>query len=211
MLAKLRTALAHAHGAEGAVPGVGVGAKNHFPTAGQLLPGVGVNDALVGGDVDAAVFLRGRKAEGVVVPVDGAAHGAQAVVAVGQGVGQGEFPHPGGPGLLENAHVGDVVGNHRVKAEPQLVFVAGSVVALQDGPGQSAPAPFLRGDGRGFAGNAFGQKYAGGVQRNHEKSLPDPPFLQRAFLNLCFNVAQNSSYEKLKMAEERICPAFSSK
>ena len=77
-----------------------------------------MDDALVGGHVDAAVFFGGGQAEHVVVLIDGAAHGAQAVVAVGQGVGHGETLEPGGPGLLDNAHVGDVVGDKGVKADP---------------------------------------------------------------------------------------------
>ena len=81
----------------------------------------------------------------MVVLVDGAAHGAQAVVAVGQGVGNGKFLHPRGPGLLDNAHIGDVVGHHGIKAHLQPLCIAAYIVGLQDLPGHGVlPGPDRR-------------------------------------------------------------------
>ena len=64
LLGQLRAALAHGHGAQGAIAGVGVGAQDHGAALGHLLPGVGVDHALVGGDVDAAVLLGGGRTYG---------------------------------------------------------------------------------------------------------------------------------------------------
>ena len=68
------------------------------PQPAIMLAGVLVDDGLVGGDVDAAVLLGGGQAEDVVVLVDGAAHGAEAVVTVGQHIGHGELLQAAGPG-----------------------------------------------------------------------------------------------------------------
>ena len=68
-----------------------------------------MNDALVGGNVNAAVFLCRGQAEDVVVLVDRAADGAKAVVAVRQRVGEWELLHAGGPRLLDDADIGDIV------------------------------------------------------------------------------------------------------
>ena len=132
---QFRAALTDGHTAVGAVPGVGVGAQNHGTGGGVPLPHVGVDDCLMGGDELAAVALGRRQAEHVVILVDGASHGAQGVVAVGEHIGQRELLHPRGPGGLDDAHVGDVVGRHGVKPDGQPVRAAGGIVGLEDGPG----------------------------------------------------------------------------
>src|SRR5699024_2060319 len=111
---QLAAALAHRHGAQCAVAGVGVGPQDHAAAAGHHLAVVAVDDGHVGRHIDAAVLVRRRQGELVVVLVDGAAHRAQRVVAVGQHVGHGELVHAGGAGGLDDAHVGDVVAGHRV-------------------------------------------------------------------------------------------------
>ena len=83
----------------------------------------------------ASVLFRGGQAKDVVVLVDGATHGTQRVVAVGEHIGQRELLHSGGPGSLNDAHIGDVVGRHSVEADLELVRIAGSVMGLEDGPG----------------------------------------------------------------------------
>ena len=84
------------------------------------------------GNEDAAVLLRGRKAEDVVVLVDGTAHGAQRVVAVGEHVGQGEFRHARCARGLDDADKRDVVAGHRVEADLQRTRIARGVVRLQN-------------------------------------------------------------------------------
>ena len=71
----------------------------------------------------------------MVVLVDGAAHGAQAVVAVGHGVGDGELLQARGLGGLDDAHEGDVVGDQGVKFQPELVRVGALVVGAEHGIG----------------------------------------------------------------------------
>ena len=87
----------------------------------------------------------------MVVLVDGAAHGTQAVVAVGEGIGNGELLHAGGPGLLDDAHIGDVVGHHGIEADLQLHGVGGCVMGLQDPPGHGVLPRLPRRDGGGVA------------------------------------------------------------
>ena len=167
LLGKLRAALAHGHRAERAVARVGVGAEDHAAAAGQLLAGVGVDDALVGGDIDAAVFLCGGQAEHVVVLVDRAAHGAQAVVTVRQRVGNRKLLHPGRARLLDDADIGDVVGHHRIEADLQMLRVAGCIVRLQDVPGHGLLPGLLRGDGCAVAHLAVNEKDAVVSELNH--------------------------------------------
>ena len=82
------------------------------------------------GHVDAAVFFRGGQAEHMVVLVDGAANGAKAVVAIGHGIGQGEAFHAAGPGALDDAHIGDIVGDQLIEPDPQLGGVRRDVVGV---------------------------------------------------------------------------------
>ena len=141
---QLGTALADGHGAVGAVAGVGVGAQDHLAGGGVPLSHVGVDDALVGGDELTAVLLGGGQTEDVVVLIDGAAHGAQGVVAVGEHIGERELLHTGGPGSLDDANIGDVMGGHGVKLDGEAVHGAAGVVGLQNGIGHGALLGFLR-------------------------------------------------------------------
>ena len=194
LLAKLRAALAYGHGAQGPVPGVGVRAQDHLSAACHLLSCIRVDDALVGGNVDAAVFFRGGETEDMVILVDGAAHGTEAVVAVGQGVGNGKFPQAGGPGLLDDAHVGDIVGNHGVEADAQILRVRGDAVGLENGPGHGLLPALRRRDGRCGAEGAFVQEDAGIVQCDHRVLPPVVGNAGREFLAI--NIAQPAENEK---------------
>ena len=132
LLCQLATALAHGHGAQSAVAGVRVGAQDHLATAGEILTHKGVDDGDVRRDEDAAVLLGSRETKDVVVLVDGAAHGAQRVVAVGEHVGQRELLHARGARRLDDADKGDVVARHGVEANLERLGVAGRIVCLED-------------------------------------------------------------------------------
>ena len=80
-----------------------VGAEDHLAAARLHLAHVLVDDGDVRGHEDSAVLLRGGKPEDVVVLVDGAADGAQGVVAVGEHVGDGELGHARRLGRLYDA------------------------------------------------------------------------------------------------------------
>ena len=160
LLDQLGAALAHTHGAQRAVAGVRVGAQDHLTAARQLLACIGVDDRLVGGDVDTAVLLGGGETEDVVILVDGAAHGAQGVVAVGHGIGNGEFLQTGGLGGLDDTHVGDVMGNEAVKLQMELAGLLPHVVLAEDLIGDGLFPVGGRGDG-GRDGSAFLPECAG--------------------------------------------------
>ena len=132
LLCQLATALAHSHGAQGAVAGVRVGAQDHLAAAGEVLTHKGVDDGDMRGDENAAVLLGRGKAKDVVVLVDGAAHGAQRVVAVSEHVGQRELLHARGARRLDDADKGDVMARHGVEANLERLGVAGRVVCLKD-------------------------------------------------------------------------------
>ena len=161
---QLRAALADGHTAVSPVSGMGIGAQNHPAGSGVALPHVGMDDRLVGGDELAAVLFGGRQAEHVVVLIDGAAHGAQGVVAVGEHIGQGEFFHAGGPGGLDDAHIGDIMGGHGVEADGQAVRAIRGIVGHKDGVGHGA-LPALRGGGGGEAAVLPADR--GGLNGNH--------------------------------------------
>ncbi|MPM17049.1 hypothetical protein SDC9_63432 [bioreactor metagenome] len=154
---ELRPAFANGERAQSAVAGVAVRTQNHLAAAGQFFARVAVDDAEVGGHVDAAVLLGGGEAEYVIVLVDRTADGAKAVVAVRHGVWNGEFGKPARPRGLDDADIGDVVRNERVEAETELFLVAGNVVRAQDAVGNGL---FTRGflrrcGGLGFAADEF--------------------------------------------------------
>ena len=132
LLCQLAAALAHGHGAQGAVAGVRVGAQDHLAATGEVLTHKGVDDGDVRRDEDAAVLLGSREAKDVVILVDGAAHGAQRVVAVGEHVGQRELLHARGARRLDDADKGDVVARHGVEANLERLGVAGRIVCLED-------------------------------------------------------------------------------
>ncbi len=115
LLDQLRSALTDCHGAVCAITGVGIGADNHLAASGIPLPHIGVDHGLVGGNKLAAVFLGGRQTEHMVVLVDGAAHCAQAVMTVGEHIGQRKLLEATGTGRLDNSHIGDVVGGHGIE------------------------------------------------------------------------------------------------
>ena len=135
-----------------------------------------MNDGLVCGHKLAAVFFGGGQAKYMVVLVDGAAHSAQAVVTVGEDIGQGESAHTGGAGRLNNAHICNVVRRHGVKGNFKSIAVSAGVVALQnavsDGTlfglgrgGETGGRSICSGDQRAAA-----EVHAIGVNIQHEKS-----------------------------------------
>ena len=132
LLCQLAAALAHGHGAQGAVAGVRVGAQDHLAAAREVLTHKGVDDGDVRRNEDAAVLLGRGKAKDVVVLVDGAAHGAQRVMAVGEHVGQWELFHARGARRLDDADKGDVVARHGIEANLERLGVAGRIVCLED-------------------------------------------------------------------------------
>ena len=132
LLCQLAAALAHCHGAQGAVAGVRVGAQDHLAAAGEVLTHKGVDDRNMGRNEDAAVLLSSGKAKDVVVLVDGAAHGAQRVMAVGEHVGQRELLHARGARRLDDADKGDVVARHGVEANLERLGISGRIVCLED-------------------------------------------------------------------------------
>ena len=97
-------------------------------------------------------------------------------MAVGEGVGNGKRLHAGGPGLLDDAHVGDVVGDQRIEADLQLAGITGDIMRLQNAVGHGFPLPLLRGDRGAGAGNAGAQEHAFIVDCDHRFDLLDADF-----------------------------------
>ena len=64
----------------------------------------------------------------VVVLIDGAAHCAQGIVAVGEHVGDGEFGKSARARGLDDADIGNVVRSERVEPDTQLVHTGGGIV-----------------------------------------------------------------------------------
>ena len=138
LLGQLAAALADGHRAEGAVAGVGVRAEDHPAAAGHHFPVIAVDDRHVRRDIDAAVLVRGGQGKLVVVLVDGAAHGAETVVAVRHDIGQRKFLHAGGARRLDDADIGNVMARHRVEFHAQILHGIACVMGLEDAVGDSA-------------------------------------------------------------------------
>ena len=132
LLDDLRAALPHAHGTQRTVACVAVRPQDHAAAAAHHLPCVLVDHRLIGGDVVAAVLDGGGQAEHMVVLVDSAAHGAQAIVAVGQHIGYGKLRHAAGLGGLDHAHIGNIVGDETVKGQVQQAVPRRGIVAAED-------------------------------------------------------------------------------
>ena len=179
LLGELPAALAHGHRAERAVPRVAVRPQDHAAAARHLFAVIAVDDGQVGGHIDAAVLLRRGKREFVVVLVDRAADGAQAVVAIGEHIGHREGGHAARTGGLDDAHIGDVVRGQAVKAQAQVRHVAALVVRRQNAIGHRALARrrFVRGLSR--PGGVFrlahefapGQQECAGIKQFHSSLL----------------------------------------
>ena len=128
LLDQLAAALANRHCTKRTIAGVRVRAQNHLTAAGHRLAHVLVDDGHVRRNVDAAVLAGGRQTKHVVILIDGAADGTQAVMAVRQHVGNRKFLHAGRASRLDNADERDVVGGQRIKFDLQLLHIAGGVV-----------------------------------------------------------------------------------
>ena len=83
-------------------------------------------------NINAAVTLRAGQAEHVVILVDGAADRTEAVVAVGKYVGNRELLQSAGTCRLDDAYERDIMGGQCIKADLQLLRVAGCIVFLKD-------------------------------------------------------------------------------
>ncbi|MPM82971.1 hypothetical protein SDC9_130033 [bioreactor metagenome] len=94
-----------------------------------------MDDAEVGGHIDAAVLFRGGETKDMVVLIDGSPDGAEAVVAVGHGVWYGELRQSARPRGLDDADVGDIMRNQRVESQAQLVAFSRGVVRTENGIG----------------------------------------------------------------------------
>ena len=129
LLDKLGAALANAHRADRAIAGVTVGAQDHFAAAGHHFARVLVNDGLIGGHVITAIFDGRGETEDVVVFIDRPADSAEAVVAVGQNIGNRKTRQAAGSGCLDDADVGDIVGDQAVEGDVELAVCCAFVVA----------------------------------------------------------------------------------
>ena len=129
---KLGAALANAHRADRTIAGVAVGAQDHFAAAGHHLARVLMNDGLIGGHVIAAIFDGCGEAEDVVVFVDRSADGAEAVMTVRQNIGDREARQAAGSCCLDDADVGDIVGDQAVEGDVELAVCRAFIVAGQN-------------------------------------------------------------------------------
>ena len=132
LLDQFAAAFTNSHRTQRTVARMGVRAEDHFAAASHRFTHILVNNAHVRRNEDAAVFLAGRQAEQMVVLIDGAAHGAQAVVAAGQHIGQRKFVQTRSPCSLDDANIGQVVACDGVKLDFQIFRVAAGIVCLQN-------------------------------------------------------------------------------
>ena len=130
---------------------MGVRAEYHPAAAGHGLAVIAVDICHVCRYIYPAEPVGCRKGELMVVLIYGTAYGAEAVMAVGEHIGNGKFRKPRGPCRLYHAHICDVVARKGIKPEFELFFIPAFVMGLYDGIGHSA----LSGVGCGCAYPGF--------------------------------------------------------
>ena len=109
LLHQLRTALSHGHSSQSAIACVGIGSEDHFSSPAHHLPGVLVDNRLVGRHISSAVALGAGKTKHVVILVDRSADRAEGIMAVCQHIGNRELFQAGCPGRLDNAYKSDIM------------------------------------------------------------------------------------------------------
>ena len=87
---ELRSALTEPHRTEGSVTRMTVRSHDHLTASRHHFPHILMHHGLMGRHVNAAIFPGGRKAEHVIVFVDCASDGAEAVMAIGEDERDGE-------------------------------------------------------------------------------------------------------------------------
>ena len=107
----------------------------------------------------------------MVVGVDGAAHGAQAVVTVGEHIGHREFLQAAGLGGLDDTHIGDVVGDETVECQVQQPVAAAGVVGAEDAVGHGLVPRGLAAGGSRMHGAVL-PDHAAVVQLYHHVATP---------------------------------------
>ena len=78
----------------------------------------------------------------MVVLVDGGSYGGQAVVAVGQDVGDGEMVQAAGNGRLDDPHIGDVMAGESIELQMEVFHPAALLVGFHHLIGQGLLYPF---------------------------------------------------------------------
>ena len=126
---------------------MGIGAQNHAAALRHHLSGVLMNHGLMGRHIDPAVLLCTAESKHMVVFVDGASHGAERIVAVGQYIGHGKSLQPRSPGRLYDPHKGNIMTGELIEPDFQLVHISGGIVALQNAVGDGLSRRLLFHDG----------------------------------------------------------------
>ena len=94
---------------------MGIGAQDHPAAACIHFTHILMNDRNVRRNIDSPVLFCRRQAKHMVILVDGAAYGAEGIVAVGQHIWNGKLFHAGGLCRLDNAYKCNIVRCHGVK------------------------------------------------------------------------------------------------
>ena len=97
------------------------------------------------GHIDATVLLGTGQAVHMIILVDGSAYGAEAVVAVGQYIGDGETLQSRRPVCLNDDYKGNIVGGQLVKLDLQFFHTVRCIVCLQDSISDGLLSGFLLG------------------------------------------------------------------
>ena len=82
--------------------------------------------------IDAAIAFRTGQAEHVIILVDRSADSAQRIMAVCQNIRDREFFQSGCTCCLNDSDEGDIMGDHLVKSDLQILHVTGSIMCSQD-------------------------------------------------------------------------------
>ena len=116
-------ALTHGKGAESPVARVRIGAEDHRPALCRTLAHILMDYSEMRGNIVSAILLCRRESEDMVVLVDGSPHRTQRIVAVGERIGNGKLLQSARLCRLNDADIGDVVRDDRVKTKAKVLLV----------------------------------------------------------------------------------------
>ena len=151
LLGKFAASFTHSESTKGAIARMTVRTQNHFSASGHHFPVIAVYDGHIGRNINTSVFMRRTEGKHMVIFVDCPAYGTKAVMTVCQNIWHRKFLHTARSRGLDDAHIGNIMAGHAVKAHFQMIHITGLIMRFQNMIGDgSLQCFFFRDRASGF-------------------------------------------------------------